>query len=277
VERVWLEQDNGKQRPRGQPCCEDTLVQRAVVLLLEALCEPELHGCSHGFRKGPSQHPARHELREQCRTWPMAWRGEAEVSGLFDNLAWGHRRAVLQQRGRDGGLGSRLGTWLHAGVLESGALSDPAKGTPPGGVLAPMVSNIVLHRVLEEGCVQDVQPRLQGQCVRTRCADDVLIGCAREAAARRVMDVLPQRLARFRLSMHPAKTAFRACKRPPSRAPSARGTGSCDLLGLTHSWAKTRRGDWVSKRKTVGKRLRRLRRAIWPWCRDNRHTPWHEQ
>src|SRR5262249_4639229 len=122
-----------------------------------------------------------------------------------------------------------------------------------------------------------VPPRRQGQCFRTRCADDFLIGCAREADARRVMAVLPKRFARFRLTIQPAKTAFMACKRPPRPAPSARGTGSCALLGFTHSWAKTRRGDWGIKRKTVGKRLRRCRRALWTGCRDNRHTPLHEQ
>jgi hypothetical protein len=125
--------------------------------------------------------------------------------------------------------------------------------------------------------VKDVQPRLKGQGFLTRFADDFIIGCAREADARRVRDVLPKRCARFRLTIHPAKTAFIAFKRPPSQEPSARGTGSFDFLGFTHYWAKTRRGYWGIKHKTVGKRRRRLRRAIWTWCRDNRHTPMHAQ
>jgi hypothetical protein len=91
------------------------------------------------------------------------------------------------------------------------------------------------------------------------------------------MAVLPKRCARFRLTMHPEKTAFIAFKRPPSQEPSARGTGSVDFLGFTHYWAKARRGDWVIKRKTVGKRLRRFMRAIGTWGRENRHTPLHEQ
>jgi hypothetical protein len=118
---------------------------------------------------------------------------------------------------------------------------------------------------------------MQGQCFLTRFADDFIIGCALEADARRVMDVLPKRFARVRLTMHPAKTALIAFKRPPSREPSARGTGSFDFLGLTHYWATTRRGSWVIKRKTGGKRLRRFMRAIWIWCRNNRHAPLHEQ
>jgi hypothetical protein len=207
----------------------------------------------------------------------MAWRVEADVRGCFDTLDWGHRRECIEQRVRDGGIVRLLGKWLHAGVLESGAVRYPDKGTPPGGVLSPRVSKVCLHRVLDAWCVKDVQPRRQGQCLLTRFADDCIIGCALEADARRGMDVWPKRFARFRLTMHPEKTAFMAFKRPPSREPSARGTGSFDVLGFPHSWAKPRRGDWVIKRKTVGKRRRRCMRAIWTWCRDNRHAPWHEQ
>jgi len=73
VERVWIEKDDGKQRPIGKPCFEDKIVQRAVVMILEAIFEPEFHGVSHGFRKGHSQHQALHERREQCRTLHIAW------------------------------------------------------------------------------------------------------------------------------------------------------------------------------------------------------------
>jgi retron-type reverse transcriptase len=172
VERVWIEKDDGKQRPIGKPCFEDKSVQRAVVRILEAIFEPECHGFSHGFRKGHSPHPALHELREQCRTWHIAWIVDADVRGCFDNLDWGHLREFLQQRVRDGGIVRLLGKWLHAGVLEAGALSYPDKGTPQGGVISPMVSNIFLHRVLDEWFVTDVQPRMQGQCFLTRFADD---------------------------------------------------------------------------------------------------------
>jgi RNA-directed DNA polymerase len=118
---------------------------------------------------------------------------------------------------------------------------------------------------------------MKGRCFLTRFADDFIIGCELEADARRVMAVLPKRFNRFRLTMHPEKTALSACKRPPSREASAGGTGRFAFLGFTHYGAKTRRGSWVVKRKTVGKRLRRFRHAMWAWCRDNRHAPWQEQ
>ena len=201
---------------------------------------------------------------------------DAEVSGCFDTLDWGHLRAFIQQRVQDGGIWRLIGTWLHAGVLEAGALSYPDKGTPQGGVVSPICANVLLHPGLDAWCVKEVHPRMPGRGFVTRCADDCILGCAGEADAHRVMDVLPKRLQRCGLTMHPDKTVVRAFQRPPSRAPSARGTGTCDLLGFTHSWATTRRGDWVIKRKTVGKRLRRFMKGIGTWCREHRHAPLNE-
>ena len=206
----------------------------------------------------------------------ITWIVDAEVSGCFDNLDWGHLREFIQQRVSDGGILRLLGKWLHAGVLEAGALTYPDKGAPQGGVISPMVSKVCLHRVLDEWFVKDVPPRMPGRCFVTRFADDCIIGCALEADARRVMEVLPRRFARFRLTMHPDKTVLTAFKRP-RRNPSAGGKGTFDFLGLTHYWAKTRRGYWGIKRKTVGKRLRRFMKGIGTWCRENRHAPLQEQ
>jgi len=172
VERVWIEKEDGKQRPIGKPCLEDKMVQRAVVMILEAIFEPDFHAFSHGFRKGHSQHQALHELREQCRKLNIAWIVDADVSGFFDNLDWGWLRGFIQQRVNDGGILRLIGKWLHAGVLEAGELTHPDKGAPQGAVISPMISNLFLHQVLDEWFVQAVQPRMKGRCFLTRFADD---------------------------------------------------------------------------------------------------------
>jgi group II intron reverse transcriptase/maturase len=277
VARVWIEKEGGKQRPIGNPCVEDKIVQRAVVMIWEAIFEHDFHTFSHGFGKGHSPHQALHELREQGRTWHSNWRVDADVSGCFDNLDWSHLRACIQQRVKDGRIPRLIGKWLQAGVLEAGALIHPDKGTPQGGVLSPMLANVFLHHVLDEWFVKDVQPRMKGRCFLTRFAGDFIIGCALEADARRVMAVLPKRFARFRLTIHPEKTVLIAFKRPPSRNQAAGGTGTFDCLGFTHYWDKTRQGYWVIKRKTIGKRLRRFLKEHWTWCREHRHDPLHEQ
>jgi hypothetical protein len=117
----------------------------------------------------------------------------------------------------------------------------------------------------------------EGLGVRFPWATRLILGGACETDARRILEVLPKRFTRFRLTMPPEKTALIAFKRPPSRNQSAGGTGPCALLGLTHSWGKTRQGYWGIKRKTVGKRLRRFMQESWTWCRANRHAPLQEQ
>jgi RNA-directed DNA polymerase len=277
VERVGIEQEEGKKRPGGKPGVEDKSVQRAVVRILEALFEPDFHACSHGFRKGHSQHQALHERREQCRKLHLTWRVEAEVSGFFDTLDWSHLRAFITQRVNDGGILRRIGKWLHAGVLEAGERTHPDKGTPQGGGVSPMVSHIFLHHVLDAWFVKDVQPWRQGRCVVSRFADDFLLGCEVEADARRVMAVLPKRFGRFSLTMHPEKTVVMAFKEPPSRDQSAGGKGSFDLLGFTPYGAKTRRGYWGITRKTGRKRLRRCMKALGTGGREDRPAPVPEQ
>jgi group II intron reverse transcriptase/maturase len=177
VERVWIAKDDGKKRPIGKPCFEDKIVQRAVVMILEAIFDHDFHEFSHGFRKGHSQHRALHEVREQCRRLNINWIVDADVSGFFDNLDWSHLREFITQRVNDGGILRLIGKWLHAGVLEAGELTHPDKGTPQGGVVSPMVSNIFLHHVLDEWFVKDVQPRMKGRCFVMRFADDFIIGC----------------------------------------------------------------------------------------------------
>ena len=277
VERVWIEKEGGKKRPIGKPCFEDKIVQRAVVMILEAIFEHDFHAFSHGFRKGHSPHQALHELREQCRKLHINWIVDADVSGFFDTIDHDLLREGIKQRVKDGGILRLIGKWLKAGVREAGTLTYPDKGTPQGGVASPMLANVFLHQVVDEWFVKDVQPRMKGRCFMTRFADDFIIGFELEADARRVMEVVPKRFNRFSLTIHPEKTVLIAFKKPPSREQSAGGKGRFDFLGFTHYWAKTRRGYWVIKRKTVGKRLRRFMKAIWTWCRENRHAPLQEQ
>lgn len=151
VERVWIEKEDGKKRPIGKPGFEDKIVQRAVVMILEAIFEPDFHAFSHGFRKGHSQHQALHELREQCRKLKINWIVDADVSGFFDNLDWGWLRAFIQQRVNDGGILRLIGKWLHAGVLEAGELTHPDKGAPQGAVLTLPTCHILVRKWNQDG------------------------------------------------------------------------------------------------------------------------------
>jgi hypothetical protein len=136
-----------------------------------------------------------------------------------------------------------------------------------------MLANIFLHEVLDVWYERDVRPRRRGRTFLMRFADDFVIGCEREDDARRIMAVLPKRFARFGLTSHPTKTVLVAFRKPASHVESDRGNGTFALRGFTHEWTKSRRGYWVIKRKTASKRLRRTMRALWQWCREQRHAP----
>ena len=277
VVRVWIEKEDGGRRPIGKPAFEDKIVQRAVAMLLEAIYEQDFSSSSYGFRPGRSPHDALRDLRTQCLTEGVGWIVDADVSGYFDSIDRTHLREMLRRRVNDGSILRLIGKWLRAGVMEEGVHHHPETGVVQGGVISPVLANVVLHHVLDEWFEREVQPRLQGRSFLTRFADDFVIGCEREADARRIMAVLPKRFGRFGLSIHPKKTVMIEFRRPRALRASGDGNGTFDFLGLTHYWARSRRGYWVIKRKTARKRLRRTKKALWRWCRANRHRPLNDQ
>jgi group II intron reverse transcriptase/maturase len=277
VKRVWLDKEDGSKRPIGIPEIEDKIVQRAVAILLEAVYEQDFHEFSYGFRTGRSPHQALHDLREQCMNQNISWIIDADISGFFDNLGHSEMRAIIKLRVNDGGIIRYIGKWLKAGVVDGKTLSYPEKGSPQGGVISPILSNIFLHHVLDDWYVKEVKPRLKGRSFLIRFADDFAIGCELEADARRIMAVLPKRFERFGLSVHPEKTRLVSFGKPPRDQKRDQGKGTFDFLGFTHYWTKSRRGNWVIKRKTARKRQHRALTRAWKWCRKHRHEPLKEQ
>ncbi len=122
-----------------------------------------------------------------------------------------------------------------------------------------------------------MKPRLRGRSFLIRFADDFVIGCEFEEDARLIMAVLPKRFGRYKLAIHPEKTRLIEFGNPDQRKGQGDEPNTFDFLGFTHYWAKSRRGCWVMKRRTVGKRLRRALKALWRWCHYNRHMNLNEQ
>jgi group II intron reverse transcriptase/maturase len=269
-------------RPIGIPTLEDKLLQRAVVMLLEPIYEQDFYNCSFGYRTGRSAHQALESLWKQTMASHGGWILEVDIRKFFDTLDHDHLRAFLKQRVRDGVLLRLIDKWLQAGVMEDGAVTTPEAGSSQGGVISPLLSNVYLHYVLDEWFEKEVKPRLRGQGFLIRYADDFVIGFTQEEDAKRVLAVLPQRLGKYGLTIHPEKTRLIPFRRPP-RAGGGSGSGSgtspgaFTLLGLTHYWGRSLRGNWVVKRKTDSSRLSRAVRSIARWCRLHRHDPIEEQ
>lgn len=264
-------------RPVGIPTLEDKVLQRAVVMLLEPLYEQDFVEGSYGFRPGRGAHQALERLWKETMNADGGWVLEVDISRFFDTLDHGRLRQFVQHRVRDGVLLRLIGKWLNAGVMESGQVSYPEAGSPQGGVISPLLANVYLHYVLDAWFEQEVQPRLAGRAYLIRYADDFVIGFTDEKDARRVRDVLPKRFGRYGLSIHPEKTRLVRFNKPNAGDGPSGKPESFDLLGFTHYWGRSLRGNWVVKRKTSASRLSRGLRAINEWCRDHRHEPLAEQ
>jgi group II intron reverse transcriptase/maturase len=277
VMRVWIKKEDGKERPIGIPAFEDKIVQRAVEMLLSTIYEQMFYDFSMGFRKGRSQHQAIHNLREQCRKQNINWIISADITGLFDNINKEMLKDLIRLRINDGGIIRLIGKWLNAGVMEDDRTSYPDKGTPQGGVVSPILSNIFLHYVLDDWFVKAVVPRMKGRCFIIRYADDFIIGCEKETDAHRIMQVLPKRFDSFDLCLHPEKTVLIPFSKPPATVRKDKTNGNFDFLGFTFYWAKSLKGYWVIKKKTAGKRVNRFMKMLWQWCKAYRHDPIKEQ
>jgi len=263
-------------RPLGIPTFEDKVLQRAVVMVLEAIYEQDFLDCSYGFRPGRSAHQALDAVWQQTMGMGGGWILDVDVRKFFDTIDHGHLRDFLKRRIRDGVLLRLIGKWLHAGVLEGGCVTHPTTGSPQGGVVSPCLSNVFLHYVLDEWFEREVRPRLRGRSFLTRYADDFVMGFACEEDARRVLAVLPKRFARYGLTIHPDKTRLVPFERPgrtPKRPDEERREppGTFDLLGFTHFWSRSLKGHPVVRRRTSRSRFSRGLRSLKEWFRHNRH------
>ena len=272
--RVYIPKGDHSKRPLGLPALEDKIVQKGIARILEAIYEQDFLNCSYGFRPGRNCHDALNAVDKTSMTRQVNHVIDADIKGFFDNVSHDWTMKFLAVRISDPSFLLLIRRFLKAGYKESGLFVATEKGTPQGGNISPMLSNIFLHYVLDVWFEKCVKPQTRGNCHLVRYADDFLCLVQYVDDARRIERALRERFSNFGLELHPDKTrvmSFGRYERENAKQQKRR-CHTFDFLGFTHYCGISRRGKFIVGRKTSATKFRAACRAMNTWLKAIRNT-----
>ena len=279
--RKFIPKPDGRQRPLGIAALEDKIVQAAVVVILTPIYEAEFLGFSYGFRPGRGQHDALDALAYGIQTRKVNWILDADIQSFFDSLSREWLVRFVEHRVGDRRIIRLIQKWLKAGVLEEDQWIETTEGTPQGAVASPLLANIYLHYVYDLWVEQWRRRHATGDMIVIRYADDSVVGFQHRRDAEHFLKDLKERLARFALSLHPAKTRLIEFGKFAAERRMRRGEGKPEMfhfLGFTHYCSSKRNSPGFQLgRRTQRKRMRAKLQEIKETLRRLRHTPIDEQ
>ncbi len=280
VRRVWIPKPGKtEKRPLGVPCIADRALQRSVSVVMSAIYEQDFLSCSFGGRPKLSAHHALSTLNEIISGEKVGWVYEADLKNFFGSLDHGWLLRFVKHRVGDPRIINLIQRWLKAGVLENNELQTSELGTPQGGSVSVLLSNIYLHYVLDLWFEKIVKPRLKGEAYLVRYIDDFVVCFQYRADAIRFQDALRKRLDKFALALEPKKTRLVEFGRFAQRHAKERKrkTETIYFLGFTHFCTRNRKGNFMVGRKTEKTRLRRSIEKLRELMRNIRHYRIREQ
>ena len=271
--RVYIPKDEHSKRPLGLPALEDKIVQKGIAWILEAIYEADFLDCSYGFRPGRNCHQAVDAVDKTIMRNPINHVIDADIKGFFDNVSHQWMVEFLQVRIVDPSFLLLVRRFLKAGYVDAGLLVTTEQGTPQGGNLSPMLSNIFLHYVLDLWFEKRIKRQVRGACFLVRYADDFVCMIRYQDDARHIEQALRERFTQFDLELHPEKTrvlSFGRYERENAQRQDRRAH-TFDFLGFTHFCDRSRRGNFIVGRRTSRKKFRKKCKELNLWFKHVRN------